>query len=469
MNNKVLDKKSMMFNFWKYFMLFAAAILLALWLFQIVFLNRFYETMKIREVTKTGDSLKNEFKNKNFENIILNYSQNKGMNIEVIDEEGYLVYPLNWVEVIMNPRVLDERGFEEFFENVGPGKKTYRVTLKKFKYLENSSIVYGGYLGKESGKDHYVLIKTNLEPVDSAVDILKNILLIVLGLSFALSVILSYFISKRLSRPLVEMSKTARKLGKGNYEVNFKYGDYTEINDLSKTLNYATNELTKTIEMRKDLIANVSHDLKTPLTVIKSYAEMIRDISGSNEVLRNEHIDIIISESDKLTQLVNDLLDISKIESSLESAKRERVDLVELSKNVIDRFTVPSNVIELATNGECVIFADKRRIEQVIYNFISNALKYTGKNKKILIKIVEDGDLVVFNCIDNGVGIAKENIDSIWNRFYRIRDNHTRPRVGTGLGLHIVKSILEIHQYEYGVESEVNKGSRFYFKAKKYK
>lgn len=450
-------------------MLFAAALLVALWLFQIVFLNRFYETMKIREVTKTGDFLRNEFGKKNFENTILNYSQNKGMNIEVIDKEGYLVYPLNWVEVIMNPRVLDEASFKEFFEDVGRGKKSYRVTLKKFKYLENSSIVYGGYLGKEKGQDHYLLIKTNLEPVDSAVDILKNILLIVLGLSFALSVILSYFISKRLSRPLVQMSKTARRLGSGDYSVNFKEGEYTEIDDLSKTLNYATNELTKTIEMRKDLIANVSHDLKTPLTVIKSYAEMIRDISGTNEVLRNEHIDIIISESDKLTQLVNDLLDISKLESSLESVRKEKVDLVLLSKSVANRLNLSNNILKIETKGNSNIFADKRRIEQVIYNFLSNAVKYTGENKKILIKIFEEDGVVTFECIDNGIGISKENIDSVWDRFYRIRNNHTRPQVGTGLGLHIVKSILEIHQFEYGVESNLGEGSNFYFKAKTYR
>ena len=135
--------------------------------------------------------------------------------------------------------------------------------------------------------------------------------------------------------------------------------------------------------MRKDLIANVSHDLKTPLTVIKSYAEMIRDISGRNEVLRNEHIDIIISESDKLTQLVNDLLDISKIESSLESIKMERVDLIKLSHIVAERFALPEDVITIESKGECTIFADKRRIEQVIYNFISNAVKYTRKDKKL--------------------------------------------------------------------------------------
>lgn len=467
MNHKVFDKKSMMFNLWKYFMLFAFAILAALWLFQIVFLNRFYETMKIREVTKVGDFLRDEFGNKNFENTILNYSQNKGMNIEVIDEEGYLVYPLNWVEVIMNPRVLDEDSFDEFFEGVGKSKRKYRVTLKKFKYLENSTIVYGGYLGKEKGQDHYLLIKTNLEPVDSAVDILKNILLIVLGLSFALSVILSYFFSKRISAPLVKMSKTARKLGGGDYSVDFKEETYTEINDLSNTLNYATNELTKTIEMRKDLIANVSHDLKTPLTVIKSYSEMIRDISGSSEVLRNEHLEIIISESDKLTQFVNDLLDISKIESSLESIKRESVDLEELSKNVIKRFNLDESVLKLETSGNNIIFCDKKRIEQVIYNLISNAVKYTGQDKKIEVKIFEEDDNVVFNCIDNGVGIDSKDIDMIWERFYRIRDNQTRPRVGTGLGLNIVKSILEVHKYEYGVESELGKGSKFYFKAKK--
>lgn len=448
-------------------MLFAAALLIALWLFQIVFLDRFYETMKIREVTNIGDYLKGEFGKDNFENIILNYSQNKGMNIEVIDKDGYLIYPLNWVEVIMNPKVINTNDFNEFFQGVGDKKKNYKVTLKKFRYMENSTIVYGGYLGKEKGNDYYLLIKTNLEPVDPAVDILKRILLIVLGISFALSVILSYFISKKLTEPLVQMSKTARRLGSGDYNVNFKPGEYTEINDLSNTLNYATNELTKTIEMRKDLIANVSHDLKTPLTVIKSYAEMIRDISGPNEVLRKEHLEIIISESDKLTQLVNDLLDLSKIESSLENIKVEVVDLKSLSEDVINRFNLPKDQVSIQTKGDCNIIADKRRMEQVIYNFVSNAVKYTGKDKKILIKISEEDDEVIFNCIDNGIGIDKENVDIIWDRFYRIRDNHSRPQVGTGLGLNIVKTILEIHGFEYGVESELNKGSNFYFKVKK--
>ncbi|WBW49276.1 HAMP domain-containing sensor histidine kinase [Peptoniphilus equinus] len=464
-----LVKNSMMFNFWKYFMLFAAAIILCLWLFQVVFLNQFYETMKIREVTKIGTLLRDNFTSKDFESKVLNTSQNRGMNIEVIDKNGYLVLPLNWVEVIVNPRVLDRESFNKFFENVGYKKDAYKITLTKFKYIENTTIVYGGYLGIKDGEPMYLLIKTNLEPVDAAVDILKNILMIVTGLSFTLSVVVAYFISKRLSSPLVKMSRTARQLAGGNYNVSFDEGAYSEIDDLSQTLNYATNELTKTIEMRKDIIANVSHDLKTPLTVIRSYAEMIRDISGDNRDKRLEHIDIIINESDKLTKFVNDLLDISKLEGSLENVHLAPVDLKVLTEDVLHRMN-DDHGITIEAMAHPVILADKRRMEQVIYNFITNAVKYTGADKKIRIVIASHGENhIEYACIDNGEGIDAKNRDAVWDRFYRIRDNQTRPRVGTGLGLHIVKSILELHGFEYGVDSELGKGSKFYFIAEAFK
>lgn len=468
-NKKVkIDKNSIMFTFWKYFSVFTVFILLLLWLLQIVFLNRFYESMKIHEVTKIGDYLRGEFQNKNFEKQILNYSQKKGMSIEVIDSTGHLIYPLTWIDVLVNPKVMDQDTFNDFFAGVKNGKKDSRVFITRFQNLENPSIVYAGYLGRDSGIKHYILIKTALEPVDSTTDILKKMLMIVSIMSLIFGLILSYYFSKRLSKPLVEMSRTAKQLGSGDYSVHFKHVDYTEIDDLSKTLNYATNELTKTIEVRKDLIANVSHDLKTPLTVIKSYGEMIRDISGSNEKMRTKHIQTIIDEADRLTELVNDLLDLSKIESSLEEVNFEKIDLGELVQKIISRFerAMPDNSYKFIYEGKgnTIIRADSKRLSQAIYNLINNAINYSKEEKEIKLRVIEENGIVEFSCIDNGIGIAQDEIDNIWERFYRVSANHSRPTVGTGLGLYIVKNIFEMHNFEYGVESELGKGSRFYFK-----
>ncbi|MFR9296998.1 MAG: histidine kinase dimerization/phospho-acceptor domain-containing protein, partial [Aedoeadaptatus pacaensis] len=169
----------------------------------------------------------------------------------------------------------------------------------------------------EAGEKYFLAVSTNVDPVDSTVEILKDQLIIVSTISLVLAFILSLYLSSRLARPLSDMAKTARALGQGNYDVQFKEQDYTEMNDLARTLNYATGELTDALEMRKDLIANVRHDFKTPLTVIKSYGEMIRDISGDNKALREKHVETILEETDYLTHFVNDLLDLSRVESGL--------------------------------------------------------------------------------------------------------------------------------------------------------
>ncbi len=459
-----------MFTFWKYFVVFAVSILVLLWLLQIVFLNRFYESMKIREVTKIGDYLRGEFKSETFETKVLNYSQRKAMTIEVIDERGHLIFPLTWIDVLIKPKVIDQDTFDEFFAGIKDGKRLSRVFITKFQNLENPSIVYAGYLGKDITSKYYIMIKTALEPVDSTTDILKRMLIIVSIISLLLSIVLSYYFSMRLSKPLVEMSKTARQLGSGDYKVHFNNVDYTEINDLSNTLNYATDELTKTIELRKDLIANVSHDLKTPLTVIRSYGEMIRDISGNDKELRNAHINTIIDEADKLTHFVNDLLDLSKIESKLEDVKPEKIDLSEITQQLIDRFEKMMSPgmykFTLKKEGNTHIVADKKRLEQAIYNLINNAINYSKDDKEITLKVIEKDGIVEFSCIDKGMGIPESELNNIWERFYRVRANHIRPEAGTGLGLYIVKNIFEMHKFEYGVESEIGKGSKFYFRTK---
>lgn len=272
---------------------------------------------------------------------------------------------------------------------------------------------------------------------------MKDQLLIVSIISLIVAFILSLYLSSRLARPLSDMAKTARALGQGNYDVQFKDQDYTEINDLARTLNYATGELTDALEMRKDLIANVSHDFKTPLTVIKSYGEMIRDISGDNKQLRDKHVQTIIEEADYLTHFVNDLLDLSRVESGLGQLKLEAVDLKALTEDVLCRFkNLERTGYAFLIHGEGSVVCDENKMRQVIYNFITNAVNYSTDKKQIDIYMIEAKDQITYCVRDYGRGMAEEDRDKIWERFYRGRDNHERQVVGTGLGLFICKNIL---------------------------
>ncbi|KGF36866.1 HAMP domain-containing sensor histidine kinase [Peptoniphilus lacrimalis] len=462
-----IDKNSILFKLWTYFSLFSIIILITLWLLQTVLFSYVYETLKIHEVTKVGNTLRNEYNSDNFQDTLINFTNSKGLTISVLDEDGAIVYPVTWFQLIESSKSYMSRNtFDRFFGTLERENLKYKVTTMRFEKDSEPRIIYSGYLGENGGKKYYVIIDTVLKPVDVTVDVTKRILLMVTILSLFSGMFLAYFLSRRLSQPLVRMSNTAKALADGDYNVYFKKGEYTEIDNLSKTLNYAKDELTKTIEVRKDLIANVSHDLKTPLTVIKSYGEMIRDISGNNEKMRNEHLNTIISEADNLTNLVNDLLDLSKVESELEDIKKQDFDLAEVVEKVAERFKYfkgfPIN-FQIYTHGNTKIVADKKKIEQVIYNFINNAINYSKDDKEIILKIIESDKGVEFHCIDHGIGISEKDIKDIWDRFYRVSNNHTRPSVGTGLGLYIVKTILNMHKFPYGVNSKLGQGSDFYF------
>lgn len=288
--------------------------------------------------------------------------------------------------------------------------------------------------------------------------------LIVLILSF----ILIGVISSKISEPIASISEKAKKMGNGNFDVDFSadVNSCTEITELSKTLNYTRDELSKADQMQKELIANVTHDFKTPLTMIKAYASMIQEISGDIPEKRNKHCQVIIDESDRLAALVNDMLDISKLRSGINTLKTSVFNLSEYTEAIVDRFGYLSETkgytIETDIAKDLYTEADKDKIGQVIYNLIGNAVNYTGEDKKITVRLVSSGGFIRFDVTDTGSGIKKEEIDTIWDRYYRSSEMHKRPVKGTGLGLSIVKTVLTKHNFNFGVLSEVGKGSTFY-------
>ena len=219
-------------------------------------------------------------------------------------------------------------------------------------------------------------------------------------------------------------------------------------------------------------MSNVSHDLKTPLTMIKAYAEMVRDISYKDKNKREESLNIIIEEVDRLNLLVGDILELSSMQSNMTKLNKENFDLIELINTILNRYKIYTVTEDYIFKFNCnkdkiIINADKKKMEQVIYNLINNAINYTGSDNTVTIKVTESWKNIKVEIIDTGKGIKKEDINHIWDKYYKSEKKHKRNMIGTGIGLSIVKNIFVLHNYEYGVISKKDKGSTFYFYIKK--
>ena len=270
-----------------------------------------------------------------------------------------------------------------------------------------------------------------------------------------------------ITRPVTEVTECAKELSRGNFNLNLgKEYFCSEITELADALDSARKEISKADRMQKELIANVSHDFKTPLTMIKAYASMIREISGEDKNKRDAHAQIIIDESDRLAALVADLLDLSKLRAGLAESKSTVFNLSEEVYKVAGRFEYLKEVdgyrIETVVEDDLYAYANKERIEQVLYNLIGNAVNYTGADKRVVVRLIRKDGGARFEVADSGKGIPPDEIDTIWDRYYRSNKTHKRPVQGTGLGLSIVKGILLSQGCPFGVISEVGKGSCFW-------
>ena len=289
-----------------------------------------------------------------------------------------------------------------------------------------------------------------------------------------LSLIVSYFVSRKISSGVIKINREAKKLSKGNFDVKFDTDQpILELSELAETLEYTKDELSKTENLRRELLANVSHDLKTPLTMIKAYAEMVRDVTYKDDTKRTKDLNIIIEETDRLNVLVNDILELSKIQSGTQKLTIEQFDLEKFVKNIIKRYDIMSEnkkyKFKVSINKNIIVSADRKRIEQVMYNLINNAINYTGDDKKIIISALELENTVRIEVKDTGKGIDKEELENIWDKYYKIDKTHSREQVGSGVGLSIVKNILINHNCNYGVESIKGNGTTFYFELPKVK
>ena len=319
--------------------------------------------------------------------------------------------------------------------------------------------------------DGYVFVYSNLEDIDGANIVLRSQLIYITIIIIVLACFISYFLSIKITKPITNITKKAKELGEGRYDIEFERSDVLEIDELANTLNHVEKDLSKIDELRRDLMANVSHDLKTPLTMIRAYAEMVRDISYKDKEKMDKDLNIIIEETERLNVLVNDILDLSKMQADADTLDIEEFDLVLVIHEVMKRYEILKTTEDyefiVKLPKKAIVRADRNKIMQVIYNLVNNAINYTGDDKKVYITLTESKKEYLFEVRDTGKGIKKEEISYIWDKYYKNDKKHQRNVVSTGIGLSIVKEILSKHKFDYGVKSVEKKGSTFYFKIKK--
>ncbi len=327
-------------------------------------------------------------------------------------------------------------------------------------------IVYGDAL-TVGGRACRLYLTMSLAPIDAYQSGFGYISLIASLSAVVAAFAVGGLLSALIARPVAEVTEEAKELARGNYALEIKKDHFfSEIEELSEALDHARSEISKAERVQRELIANVSHDFKTPLTMIKAYASMILEISGDNKEKRDAHAQIIIDETDRLTALVSDVLDLSKLRAG-GAEERTVFDLSEEVGGILSRFDYLGETqgykIETVIDEGLVVRADRSRIGQVVYNLVGNAVNYTGEDKRVRVKLTEkDGRWARLEVIDSGKGIPPDEVDTIWDRYYRSESTHKRPVRGSGLGLSIVKNILLQHDIPFGVISEVGKGSCFW-------
>lgn len=433
--------------------------LLLVWLIETTFFKIYYSKYQIDNASKVADVIINtnldDEKNTEF---IENLAYENNLCISVYGAYGDVKnYNTKMVGCnIHHPKVMSQiyNFFEKNFKKI-----TFKLTLAN----NNKGFLYG-----IRNENTDIFIYAALNDNDVVNKLLHSQLIYVTFLCIIVSSAVSIFLSRKLTEPIRKITKKAENICKENYDNSYEETGILEIDELNETLDTVQKELGKVKTYQQDLLANVTHDLKTPLTMIKAYAEKIKDISYRDKDKLDKDIDVIIDEADRLTILVNDILEMSSLNSTENNLFLEEYDLVSEINSIINKYDIIKEresynfIVNLPEKA--IIKADKKKINRVIYNLINNAINYTGDDRVVKVELIEENKKYVVKIIDTGKGIKPKEIKNIWTKYYKNDKNHKRNVISTGIGLSIVKEILEKHGYEYGVNSKVGKGSEFYFK-----
>ena len=484
------------------FLIFTAAVLVVLWLFETVLLDDIYRSLKLRDIDKCAEEAA-ELTAEDDEDyqtavgaVALKYDVcltvyrvtdtewgPSGVPVAVSHNHSFCLIHNYQSSAFISGLYSDAEGNGgsttvtlSLYDLFGGNRETEqeegqdRGRPKKDKKagdrFEDEDVI-SVRIVPEEGTNLLILIDSELVPLDATVRTLHTQLGWITVILVILSLVLATVLASRVSKPIRKMSEEASKLALGDYDVNFDGAGSAETENLSATLNRAAYELSKLDRMQKDLIANVSHDLRTPLTMISGYTEVMRDLPGE---ATPENFQIVLDECDRLTNLVTDMLEVSKYQNGTQKLNSAPFNFTAVIRRTLERYQKlrehDGYVIRFEADRDVWVDGDESRLLQVVYNLINNAVNYTGDDKTVVIRQTAEGGEVLVEVIDTGIGISEEDLPLVWERYYKANDFHKRANMGTGLGLSIVRSILLLHGAQFGVKSRVGEGSNFWFRLK---
>ncbi len=481
-----------------YFLLFGVIIVFILWLFQTFFLESFYTMTKSSQVEKNASIISRSIEeNKNVQGTIENVASYNSLSVYVYDSNSLFslryaceydspatALELEYHDVYtyynnalanggqymcVTSKFGDDRFRIKFNEQLIGGYSTPDVPQSEIHYIKDHSdktqnMVYADIINLRDGSECFLLVTSSISPLTNTVEIIRDQLFIVTIVFVLLAVLFSLYASRKIARPISKTNNSAKELAKKNYDVEFDAKGYLEVEELNNTLNYAKTELAATEKLQRELISNISHDLRTPLTMITGYGEVMRDLPGENTP---ENIQIIIDEATRLSTLVNDLLDLSKLQSGAVQPEKSKFCLTDSINDIFARYAKLKEQdgynITFENSEKVWVYADELRISQVIYNLVNNAINYAGEDKTVIVTQRTADKKVIIEVTDHGDGIPADKLEYIWDRYYKVDKEHKRGVIGSGLGLSIVKGVLDAHNARYGVRSTIGKGSTFWF------
>ena len=473
-----------------YLFVFVFIIIALLWLFQSVFLDDIYMLIKTNELYEKTGTMISDFDDESFieksrevaiENKICVFVYNNSTQNEICSHEA-LEGKCDLHKIVFQRQIMgfeiNEKNLEELTRSaaLNGGSVLLNVSsddvsgieLQTSSKLERNdseqSVILAKIIKDKNGDEVLFLFNCVISPLVTTVKTLNTILVFISILLLLLAVAFSVIIAFVISKPISDITTSAKELAKGNYAVRFCANGFSEVAELSNTLNYASEELSKVDGLKNELISNVSHDLRTPITLISGYAQMMRDIPGE---LSDENLQIIIDESGRMENLVNDILDVSKLQSGNIKFNPEHFNLTKEIEGEISRYNALRSREGFCTKfiyqNEVNIIADRTRIIQVLYNLLNNAANHSDTNKSIeVIQSIQNGRVRI-SVKDYGCGISPQDLPLIWDRYYKVDKARKRVSKGSGLGLSIVKKIIEAHKGGCGVESTEGLGSTFWF------